>query len=436
MVRFVQLQKRRRREIDEGEVPGQKEEVVSELETVGSEHVEVEKEEAPSLAAPSSDRSSLAFEDAPSPVSESPSVVTASSSVTSIMDEPTVPLERAEEVQPAQEVELAQEVQPAQEAVHKVQETAPQPAVMVEREKTLQEGLEKTRGGFIARLGKLFSLKKEIDESILEELEEVLFTADIGPTTAVRLFDAIKERLSRKQLSNADAVWRTLREISLEILDLPVQPLDVTRSKPFVILVAGVNGVGKTTTIGKLASQYKAQGYKVLFAAADTFRAAAIDQLAVWADRAGCEIVKKSEGADPSSVVFDAIRKAKDENYDIVIADTAGRLHTQVGLMEELGKVRRTAGKACEGAPHESFLVLDATTGQNALAQAEMFMKTIDFTGIIITKLDGTAKGGMILGVCDRMKVPVRYVGIGEKIQDLRPFDAKKFVEALFTVES
>jgi len=313
----------------------------------------------------------------------------------------------------------------------------PEPAVVeVEKEKTLREGLEKTRGGFISRIGKLFSLKKEIDDDLLGELEEALFTADIGPLTANKLFEAVRVKLSRKQLGDPDVVWKALREMSLEILNVPSQKLDFSRARPFVILVAGVNGVGKTTTIGKLASQYRSQGKRVLLAAADTFRAAAIDQLAVWADRAGCEIVRGAEGADPSSVVFDAVKKAKEEDYDIVIADTAGRLHTQVGLMEELGKVRRTAAKAYEGAPHESFLVLDATTGQNALAQADMFMKTLDFTGIVITKLDGTAKGGIILGVCDRMQVPVRYIGIGEKINDLRQFSAEGFVDALFSSES
>ncbi|MBU1243571.1 signal recognition particle-docking protein FtsY [Myxococcota bacterium] len=316
-------------------------------------------------------------------------------------------------------------------------EPAPEPAVVVvEKEKTLREGLEKTRGGFISRIGKLFSLKKEIDDDLLGELEEALFTADIGPLTANKLFEAVRVKLSRKQLGDPDVVWKALREMSLEILNVPSQKLDFSRARPFVILVAGVNGVGKTTTIGKLASQYRSQGKRVLLAAADTFRAAAIDQLAVWAERAGCEIVRGTEGADPSSVVFDAVRKAREEDYDIVIADTAGRLHTQVGLMEELGKVRRTAAKAFEGAPHESFLVLDATTGQNALAQADMFMKTLDFTGIVITKLDGTAKGGIILGVCDRMQVPVRYIGIGEKINDLRQFSAEGFVDALFTSES
>jgi len=440
MVRFVQLQKRRRQELDReraDEASPEPERLEPETKAPESEP---KKEPEPARAEI----------DETSPIPECRPILTPTDAPASLMDEEaeTVPMDRSAEAEPVPAQKEEAKPAPARKEEPEplpAREEEPKPAPIpepeparaeVEPEKTLKEGLEKTRGGFISRLGKLFSLKKEIDESILDELEEVLFTADIGPATASRLFDAIKDRLSRKQLSNADAVWNALREISMEILDLSAPPLDFSRSRPFVILVAGVNGVGKTTTIGKLASQYRQQGHKVLLAAADTFRAAAIDQLAVWAERAGCEIVKKPEGADPSSVVFDAIRKAKEENFDIVIADTAGRLHTQVGLMEELGKVRRTAGKACEGAPHESFLVLDATTGQNALAQAEMFMKTIDFTGIIITKLDGTAKGGIILGICDRMKVPVRYIGIGEKIHDLRPFDARRFVEALFTPES
>ncbi len=460
LVRFVQIQKRKRQELqsaepEEREVSPEPESGEEKEQVVSPEPESREKAEKPESKSAEAikDAPAPAPADEPSPIPEVRPILTPDAPVAAPMDEnaETIPMERKAEAkekeqEPAEEVATAAP-EPAQKAAEPKREDAARPApepaqeaakpepVEAEREKSLREGLEKTRGGFISRLGKLFSLKKEIDESILDELEEVLFTADIGPATASRLFEAIKDRLSRKQLANADAVWKALREISMEILDLPAPPLDFSRGKPFVILVAGVNGVGKTTTIGKLASQYKAQGHKVLLAAADTFRAAAIDQLAVWAERAGCEIVRKPEGADPSSVVFDAVRKARDEGYDIVIADTAGRLHTQVGLMEELGKVRRTAAKACEGAPHESFLVLDATTGQNALAQAEMFMKTIDFTGIVITKLDGTAKGGIILGICDRMKVPVRYIGIGEKIHDLRPFDARKFVEALFSSE-
>lgn len=303
--------------------------------------------------------------------------------------------------------------------------------------KTLKEGLKKTRGGFISKIGSLFSRKKEIDEEFLEELEEVLFTADIGPFTSENLLNHVKEKLDKKSLDNPDAVWAALREKSKEILDLPVNNYDFNAKKPYVILVVGVNGVGKTTSIGKLASRFKSEGKKVMLAAGDTFRAAAIEQLEVWATtRVGCDIAKGKEGADPSSVIFDAIKKAQAEDVDVLIADTAGRLHTSVNLMDELAKVRRTCDKAMPGAPHDTFLVLDATTGQNALHQADMFMKVMDFSGIVITKLDGTAKGGVILGICDKMKVPVKYIGIGEQVEDLRDFNAADFVEALYEKES
>ncbi|MBU1219900.1 signal recognition particle-docking protein FtsY [Myxococcota bacterium] len=317
-------------------------------------------------------------------------------------------------------------------------EQTPVPAIEEKpRGKTLKEGLKKTRGGFISKIGSLFSRKKEIDEEFLEELEEVLFTADIGPFTSENLLSHVKEKLDKKSLDNPDAVWSALREKSKEILDLPVNDYDFNAKKPYVILVVGVNGVGKTTSIGKLASRFKSEGKKVMLAAGDTFRAAAIEQLEVWATtRVGCDIAKGKEGADPSSVIFDAIKKAQAEDVDVLIADTAGRLHTSVNLMDELAKVRRTCDKAMSGAPHDTFLVLDATTGQNALHQADMFMKVMDFSGIIITKLDGTAKGGVILGICDKMKVPVKYIGIGEQVEDLRDFNAADFVEALYEKES
>ncbi|MBN2722619.1 MAG: signal recognition particle-docking protein FtsY [Deltaproteobacteria bacterium] len=302
--------------------------------------------------------------------------------------------------------------------------------------KTLKDGLKKTRGGFITRIGGIFSKKKEIDEDLMDELEEILFTADIGPSTAENLLSHIREALDKKSLGDQDSVWKALKEKSIEILDIPTHKYDFSAHKPFVFLVVGVNGVGKTTSIGKLASRFKSEGRKVMLAAADTFRAAAIDQLEVWAkERAMCEIVKGKEGADPSSVIFEAIKKAQEDDIDILIADTAGRLHTQVNLMDELAKVKRTCEKAMPGAPHETFLVLDATNGQNALHQADMFMKVMDFSGIVITKLDGTAKGGVILGICDRMKVPVKYIGIGEQVEDLRDFHADEFVDALYERE-
>lgn len=264
----------------------------------------------------------------------------------------------------------------------------------------------------------------------------LLFTADIGPRTAENLFETVQEKLSRKELKKQEVVWDTLKEESIKILDIPSEGFQFEGKKPYVILVIGVNGVGKTTTIGKLASMFKAQGKKVMLAAGDTFRAAAIEQLTVWAnERVGCEIAAGKEGSDPSSVIFDAIKRAQEEDVDVLIADTAGRLHTQVNLMDELQKVRRVSNKAMEGAPHETFLVLDATNGQNALHQADEFKKAMDFTGIVITKMDGTAKGGVILGICDKMQVPVRFIGIGEQVEDLRHFEAEPFVEALFSPE-
>jgi fused signal recognition particle receptor len=298
-------------------------------------------------------------------------------------------------------------------------------------ETRLREGLAKTRGGFVARLGKLFA-RKQIDADVLDELEQVLFSADIGPKSADRLFQSIKARLSRDQLTDAEAVWAEIRQQSMAILDVDAPALDFSSQKPFVLLTIGVNGVGKTTTIGKIAAKLRDEGKRVLLGAGDTFRAAAVEQLVIWGDRAGAPVVKGKEGGDPSSVIFDAIKRGIDESFDVVICDTAGRLHTKVDLMEELKKVGRVCNKAMPGAPHETWLVLDATTGQNAIQQAQMFKEAMNITGIVLTKLDGTAKGGVILGICDELRVPVRYIGIGESVSDLREFDPHAFVSALY----
>jgi fused signal recognition particle receptor len=307
-----------------------------------------------------------------------------------------------------------------------------------ERER-LTRGLAKTRGGFIARLGKLFSGKPTFDETMLEQVEEVLFTADIGARTADELIQSIRKHLGKKAGNDPEAVWQHLKSHSAEMLQ---QSNDANfefvfdRGAPFVLLMVGVNGTGKTTTIGKLAQRFMAQGKKVLLAAGDTYRAAAAEQLCVWGERAGVEVLRRDEGADPASVVVEAIKKAKTEGYDVVIADTAGRLQTNVGLMEELTKVHRSMGKHVDGAPHETFLVLDATTGQNAITQAKMFREAIEITGLVLTKLDGTAKGGVILGIAHELDLPVRFVGIGEQAKDLRPFDPQAFVEALYHQEA
>lgn len=305
------------------------------------------------------------------------------------------------------------------------------PQVSAETASAYQAGLAKTRGGFVARLGKLFG-KKQIDASMLDELEEVLFTADIGPQAAERIFQAVKSGLSKDALTDVDAVWRQIRTTSEEILNVDAKPFAITYAKPFVLLVLGVNGVGKTTTIGKLAAKFSREGKKVVLGAGDTFRAAATEQLEEWGKRANCPVVKGKPGGDPSSVIYDAIRKGVDDEADIVICDTAGRLHSNSGLMDELKKVRRVCDKALPGCPHETWMVLDSTTGQNAISQAKTFKAEMDITGIVMTKLDGSAKGGVILGICDELKVPVRFIGIGEGIDDLRTFEPRAFAKALY----
>jgi fused signal recognition particle receptor len=299
--------------------------------------------------------------------------------------------------------------------------------------RSLSDGVAKTREGFIGRLTKVLFRKKEIDKDIVGELEEVLFTSDIGVKVAEKLLAVARESLNAKQITDPAAVEAAIRAEILKILTLNAPPVDVTNAKPFVLMVVGVNGVGKTTTIGKLAARYRREGHGVVLAAGDTFRAAAVEQLQVWGERSGAKVIAGKENGDPASVAFEAVKAAQADGAQIVIADTAGRLHTKVNLMEELAKVQRVIGKAQEGAPHEVWLVLDATTGQNALQQARQFGSVLKgLTGIVLTKLDGTAKGGVIIGIADELKVPVRYIGIGEGVDDLRPFDADAFVDALF----
>ena len=324
------------------------------------------------------------------------------------------------------------EAEPAKAAPEPPKPEVPEAPPDADATAAYKAGLAKTRGGFVARLGKLFG-KKKIDAQTLDELEEVLFTADIGPRAADRIFQAVKTGLSRDELEDSAKIWSQIKHASKEILALESAPVDVDAKRPWVLLVLGVNGVGKTTTIGKLAAKWKAQGKRVLLAAGDTFRAAATEQLEEWAKRAEVDIVKGKPNGDPSSVIFDAIKKGVDEKYDLVICDTAGRLHSNSNLMDELKKLRRVADKAMPGAPHETWMVLDATTGQNAINQAKTFKADMEISGIVLTKLDGSAKGGVVLGICDELKVPVRYVGIGEKIGDLRPFDPSAFVEALYS---
>jgi fused signal recognition particle receptor len=324
------------------------------------------------------------------------------------------------------------------EAARRREEEAQRRRAEAEAGRTLAAGLEKTRGGFMARLNALFTGGKPVDDAVLADLEEVLFTADIGVKTATRFFGFARERVKRKELSDADRLKGALREEIARILALDgaadgaERPLEVGTARPWVVMVVGVNGSGKTTTIGKLAAKLRAGGHSVLLGAGDTFRAAAGEQLEVWAERVGAPIVRGKEGADPASVCFEAVQRGAAEKADVVVCDTAGRLHTKAPLMEELKKVKRVIGKAAEGAPHEVLLVLDATNGQNAIAQARQFHEALGVTGIVLTKLDGTAKGGVVIGICDELRIPIRYVGVGETVGDLKPFAPREFVEALF----
>lgn len=296
----------------------------------------------------------------------------------------------------------------------------------------LKAGIQKTRSGLVDRIEDVISGKKQIDADLLEELEYTLITADLGVRTVQDILERIRQRVDRKMLGDASEIRGMIREHLLEILSASETPVHVVRNPPAVVMVVGINGAGKTTTIGKLANRFLGEGRKVLLCAADTFRAAAIEQLEVWAQRAGVEMIRQKTGADPSAVVFDALQAAKARGVDYVIVDTAGRLHTKDNLMAELDKMRRTAQRVIPGSPHEVWLVLDATTGQNGLEQARKFTETSGVTGIILTKLDGTAKGGVVVAIARDLNLPIRFIGVGEKIGDLLPFEPDKFVESLF----
>jgi len=293
----------------------------------------------------------------------------------------------------------------------------------------LKDGLSKTRQNITEKMDMLFKYHNEVDDELFEELEEVLILADVGVSTTTRLMDKVRERVRVERIREAQKVRDILKE---EIMNLLSQPQEFNPGFPAVFLVVGVNGVGKTTTIGKLAHIFRVQGRKVLMAAGDTFRAAAIEQLEVWANRVGCQIVRHTEGADAAAVVFDAVQAAKSRGMDLLICDTAGRLHTKKNLMNELEKINRVIDREYPEAHKEVFLVLDATTGQNAVSQAKMFKEKVNVTGIILTKLDGTAKGGIIIAIKSELGIPIRYIGVGEGMDDLQPFDARAFVEALF----
>ncbi|MFC6633755.1 signal recognition particle-docking protein FtsY [Microbulbifer taiwanensis] len=330
--------------------------------------------------------------------------------------------------------------------VEAVDERAPEPAAAepapAEPEKParkegffarIRRGLSRTSSQFAEGMGNLFLGAKEIDEELLEELETQLLMADVGVEATSEIVDRLTDRVSRRELADGEALYRALQQELAQLLDKVEAPLAVDSGKtPFVILVVGVNGVGKTTTIGKLAHRYLGEGKSVMLAAGDTFRAAAVEQLQVWGQRHNVPVVAQHTGADSASVIFDAVQSAQARGVDVVIADTAGRLHTKSNLMEELTKVRRVMGKLDPSAPHEVLLVLDAGTGQNALSQAEQFRDAAGVTGLVLTKLDGTAKGGVIFALARRFGIPVRFIGVGEQAEDLQPFVAKEFVAALF----
>lgn len=309
-----------------------------------------------------------------------------------------------------------------------------------EKKDSLDKGLEKTKRGFFEKLSRAIVGKSKIDDSVLDSLEEILVTSDVGVETTLRIIERIEQRASKDKYVNANELNTILRQ---EIEDLLEEngstdgdiPFDFSK-KPYVVMVVGVNGVGKTTTIGKLAAQLKADGKSVILGAADTFRAAAVDQLTIWSERAGVPIVKQQMGADPASVAYDTVKSAVSNNADVVLIDTAGRLHNKVNLMNELTKIRNVMTKVVPDAPHEILLVLDGSTGQNAFQQAKEFTKATNVTALAITKLDGTAKGGVVLGISDQFKIPVKFIGIGEGIGDLQIFNKKEFVQSLFGDES
>ncbi len=302
-----------------------------------------------------------------------------------------------------------------------------------------EKGLEKTKESFFGKLSKALAGKSTIDASFLDELEEILVSSDVGINTTVKIIERVEDRVKRDKYINSNELHLLLRdEISLMLTENKKTPdIDFNLSgvpTPYVLMVVGVNGVGKTTTIGKLANQFKQHGKKVLLAAGDTFRAGAVDQLEIWSKRVGCDFIAHGMNTDPSAVAYDAVNKAKNEGYDIVIVDTAGRLHNKVNLMNELSKIKRVMSKVIETAPHDVMLVLDASTGQNAFEQAKHFTAATEVSSLALTKLDGTAKGGVVLGVSDQFKIPVRYIGVGEGINDIKIFKPIEFVNSLFEV--
>jgi len=311
------------------------------------------------------------------------------------------------------------------------------------QKETLDQGLEKTKQTFFSKLTRLLVGKSRVDQDVLDELEEILITADVGVETTLKIIERIEARVSKDRVINSEELNQVLRDEIIALLEENAAnfegQLKVDKPEdgnPYVLMVVGVNGVGKTTTIGKLAYQMKQAGLKVVLGASDTFRAAAVDQLIIWSERVGVPIVQQGMGADPASVAFDALQSAKAQGADVVIIDTAGRLHNKINLMQELSKIKRVMDKVVPNAPHEILLVLDGSTGQNAYEQAKQFAQATDINALAVTKLDGTAKGGVVIGISDQMKIPVKYIGVGEKMEDLQLFDRKAFVESLFQTKA
>lgn len=306
----------------------------------------------------------------------------------------------------------------------------------VRKEKeSLDRGLEKTKRGLFDRLSRAIAGKSKVDDDVLDGIEDALIASDVGVDTTLKIIDMLEERVARDKYMNTDELYSILKEEMMSLLDVDGKeeaPVFDFSKKPYVIMVVGVNGVGKTTTIGKLAANLKASGKKVMLGAADTFRAAAVDQLVIWSERAGVPIVKQQMGSDPASVAYDTLKSAVAQDMDVVLIDTAGRLHNKINLMNELTKIRNVMRKVIPDAPHEVLLVLDGSTGQNAFVQAKEFTKATDVTAMAVTKLDGTAKGGVVLGIADQFNIPVKFIGVGEGIEDLRVFDKKTFVDSLF----
>ena len=305
-----------------------------------------------------------------------------------------------------------------------------------EKKEKLDSGLEKTRTGLFSKIGRLIFSKSKVDEEVLDELEEILITSDVGVETTVKIIEKIQERVKNEKYVGTDELNELLRSTIASLMedgpDMKNPDFTTPDGSPYVIMVVGVNGVGKTTTIGKLANNFKKAGKTVYIGAADTFRAAAIDQLQVWADRVGVHMIRQDMGSDPASVAYDTLASAKKSGADVVLIDTAGRLHNKINLMNELSKIKRVMQKLVPEAPHEILLVLDGSTGQNASEQAKQFMKATEINSMAVTKLDGTAKGGVVIGISDQFKIPIKYIGVGEGIDDLQLFDKREFVDSLF----